>query len=327
MRILFISFLAIILLMSCTSLPVNSDFVSPTVALVKTQSDLQGYLSGKILYVTSGEMVNVFISTPDDGDREMVLSDTSIRAASLSPDAKLVAYVIDDAMYVKNITDGRIRRLNSQRISGFFNGMEWSPDSKWIGFDCFIDNVSEICIIDAENGSLKTLTDTKKFGAQFLNGATFGSWNDDGSQILYCVKVSGPQGGVPITRFMLLDVLNVSSIQLMDEKNEFGIANYGCPILQPYTQSIFFAAKRDAKYMIFSANIDGSNIRQITSPLIKYDILEPITVSPSGEYFFANSAKQDSEELIGVPTLFSSTGQIIFQLDLPGAEVVSWVEK
>jgi hypothetical protein len=169
--------------------------------------------------------------------------------------------------------------------------MEWSPDSNSIGFDCVIDGISEICVLDAENGSLNVLTDSKSLGAQFLDGAIFGSWNEDGSQIAYCSKVSSPQGGFPSTRFMLLNVSDASSIEILDENNDLGVVNYGCPVFQPSAQSILLTAKQDTKYMVFSASLNNPTIRPITDPSIKYDIHEPITVNPTGEYFFANAAK------------------------------------
>lgn len=326
MRALVLGILTIIISTGCVSSPVNSDFVSPSVTNTIAASP-PGYLQGKILYVVPEETTSVFLSNPDAKDHTLVLSGIGIRAVSLSPDAQMVAYITDEIVHIKDINDGKIRQLNSQPISGFFNRMEWSPDSKLIGFDCLIDGIAEICVLDVENGSLKILTDSKSLGAQFLDGATFGSWNEDGSQIAYCLKVSSPQGGIPVTRFMLLNVSDISFVEIMNEKNELGIVNYGCPVFQPHTKSILFSAKQDTKYMIFSANVDGHDVRRVTDPSIKYDIHDPITVSPTGQYFFANAAKQDSEELIDIPTLFSAEGQIILQLDLPGAEVVSWVNK
>lgn len=327
MRIsIFICFV-IIILIGCIPISANPNSLSPTNLPTAIDSNLQNYLVGKILYITSDNTINVFISSPNANNPGMILSDIGIRAVSLSPDAKQLAYVVDEMIYVKNITDGQVRQLSTQHISGFFNGMDWSPDSKWIGFDCLIENISEICIMDIENGSLKALTNSRSFGAQFLDGAMFGSWNDDGSQIVYCLKVSSPQGGVPFTRFMLLNTVDNSSIPFMEDRNETGLTNYGCPIFRPFSLSILFTAKKDEKYGIFSAGIDGHNIHPITDLLIKYDIHEPITINPSGEYFFANAAKQASDELMDVPTLFSSEGQIVFQLDLPNARVVSWVNE
>lgn len=325
-RVIFIV-LIIISLIGCAPVPADSDLI-PSMTTTATASSLPDYSFGKILYVVAGEITNVFMSNPDANDSLLVLSHAGIRAVSLSPDAKLVAYVVDEIIYVKDIQDGQIRQLNSQPISGFYNKMEWSPDSKSIGFDCLVDSVSEICVIDVENSSLKILTNSKNLGAQFFDGAIFGSWNEDGSQIVYCLKVSSTQGGIPGTIFMLLNMLDGSSIQFMDEKNDDdGITNYGCPVFQPQTQSILFTAKQNEKYMIFSANLNGSNMRRLTDPLVKYDIHDPIVVNPSGKYFFANAAKQDSEELIDVPTLFSAEGQILHQLEIPNGEIIAWVNQ
>lgn len=327
MRKLIFGCLLVINLASCMPLSVDSDFISPTLAPVETNTNIPGFFLGKILYMTSGDSTNVFLSSPDASDTRLILSDVGVRLVSLAPDAKQVAYIIDDVIYIKNILNGQVRQLSTQHISGFFTGMEWSPDSKWIGFDCLIENISEICIVNMEDGSLKIITDATSFGAQFFDGAMFGSWNDDGSQIVYCLKVSSPQGGVSFTSFMLLSTLDNSSIQFMDDRNETEITNFGCPTLRPFVLSILFVAKQDGKYGIFSSDIDGLNVIRITSPTIKYDIHEPIVISPNGEYFFANSAKQNSDELIDVPTLFSSAGQIVFQLDLPDTKVVSWVNE
>ena len=327
MRKLIFGCLVAINLASCIPLSVDPGFISPTITPVETNTNIPGYSLGKIIYVTSDDSTNIFLSSPDASDPRLILSDIGIRSASLAPDAKQVAYIIDDTIYIKNILDGQVRQLSTQHISGFFTGMEWSPDSRWIGFDCIIENISEICIVNVEDGLLKILTDSKSFGAQLFDGAMFGSWNDDGSHIVYCLKVSGPQGGIPFTRFMLLSTIDNSSIQFMDDRSVPAITSYGCPKLSPFAPSILFVAKQDGKYGIFSADIDGHNVIRITSPVIKYDIHEPIIISPSGEYFFANSAKQDSDEIIDVPTLFSSEGQIVFQLDLPNARVVSWVNE
>ena len=324
MRTLLFKSLIIVLLTSCVSSPLESEFAPTAIPPTGTIPSLNA-LSGKILYTIPGEITNVFVANPDGSNNTLVLSGAGIRASALSPDGKLVAYIIDDLVYVKKIADGTVRQLNSEPISGFFKRMEWSPNLEWIGFDCLVNGISEICAVAAANGLLKVLTDAKSLGAQFLDGATFGSWNDDGSKIVYCLQVGNPAGGVPSTRFMLLNIKDSSSIEFIDEKNELGIVNYGCPVLQSHTESILFTAKQDTKYMIFSAGVDGSDIRRVTDPLVKHDIHDPIVISPTEEYFFANSAKQDSEELIGVPTLFSADGQIILQLELPNAQVISWV--
>lgn len=329
MRILYrVTFTALIIisLIGCAPVPAYSDLI-PSLTPTVIASSSPDYSFGKILYVVPGEITNVFMSNPDANESFLVLSDTGIRAVSLSPGANLVAYVIDETIYVKDINDGQIKQLNSQPISGFYNKMEWSPDSKSIGFDCLIGSVSEICVMDVENSLLKILTNSKNLGAQFFDGAIFGSWNEDGSQIVYCLKVSSPQGGIPGTSFMLLNILDGSSTQFLDEKNDIGITNYGCPVFRPRIQSILFTAKQNEKYMIFSANLNDSNIRRITDPSINYDIHEPIVVDPTGKYFFANAAKQDSKELIDVPTLFSAEGQIILQLELPSAKVIAWVNQ
>lgn len=274
-----------------------------------------------------GDTTNVFVANPDGSDNNLVLSGAGIRTSALSFDGKLVAYIADDLLYVKDLTDGSTRQLITEPISGFFKRMEWSPDREWIGFDCLVKGISEICIVNVTNAPLNVLTDAKSLGAQFLDGATFGSWNDDGSKMVYCLKVGNPQGGIPSTRFMLLDIKTSSSIEFMEEKNGLGILNYGCPVYWSNSQSILFTAKEDTKYMIFSASITGEKITRITDSLLSYDIHEPIVVGPTGEYFFANAAKQGSNELIDVPTLFATDGQLVVQLELPGAKVVSWAHE
>jgi Tol biopolymer transport system component len=318
--------LIIVLLTGCSASQLTPS-PEQTISVPTGTSPSSSILSGKILYIVPGDTVHVFVADPDGNGAFLVLSGAGIRTAALSPDGKLVAYIIDDILYVKDLTDGSTRQLLSEPISGFFKRMEWSPDSEWIGFDCLVNGISEICAVNVPNGLLNILTNAKSFGAQFLDGATFGSWNEDGSKIVYCLKVSNSQGGVPSTRFMILNIKDSSSIGFMDEKNNLGIVNYGCPVYQSNTQFILFTAKQHTKYMIFSASITGENITRITDSLLSYDIHDPIVVSPTGEYFLANSAKQDSNELIDVPTLFSADGQIVIQLELPGAQVLSWVHE
>lgn len=326
MRVFIFTSILLILLAGCSASQVTP---SPEWAItVPTEtSPSSPVLSGRILYIVPGDVTNIFVADPDGKGANLVLSGAGIRTAALSPDGRTVAYIVDEILYVKDLTTDTTRQLIAEPISGFFKRMQWSPDLKLIGFDCLANGISEICAVDASSGLLHVFTDSKSLGAQFLDGATFGSWTNDGSKIVYCLKIGNPQGGVPSTRFMLLNIKDSSSVGFMDEKNNLGIVNYGCPVYQSNTQSILFIAKQDSKYMIFSVNSSGDNIKRITDPLIMYDIHDPIVVNPTGEYFFANSAKQDTEELIDVPTLFSADGQIVMQLELPGAQVVSWVHE
>ena len=207
-------------------------------------------------------------------------------------------------------------------------GMGWSPNGEEIGFDCFSKEteVSEVCLMDVEKGSLHILTNSIQFGAQrnSKDGVRFGNWNSDGTKIVFLTSLVPQSSGYGRRIIQVLNITNGKVQTVIDENDTQDIIRFGKPSISPDGNTILFSAKSGSHYAIFRINIDGSHLERVTPPSDLFDISNPVW-SPDGTSFVAFAPIQNQRIIDGVPTLFSKTGEMLGQLDFKGGLVVSWI--
>lgn len=120
---------------------------------------------------------------------EDVLALKSVSDAQVSPDGKLVAYVVTSADMKENANDadvwlvstagGEPVRLTTNKKND--NQPRWSPDSKRIAFLSAREEKPQIFLISAFGGEAEKLTDSK-------SGVQSFQWSPDGNRIVYVAQ-------------------------------------------------------------------------------------------------------------------------------------------
>jgi Tol biopolymer transport system component/DNA-binding winged helix-turn-helix (wHTH) protein len=119
--------------------------------------------------------------------KKIIDSQTWYEAPQLSPDGKQI--VFQSRQYGANNTwrsnaDGS-NAIQLTSFGGELSGTpRWSPDGKWIAFDRRPKDHSEICVIDAEGGNMRAITD----GAYDNNVPT---WSRDDKSIYFSSNRTG----------------------------------------------------------------------------------------------------------------------------------------
>lgn len=269
------------------------------------------------------------LSDPDLKEAHSYQVEPQISSAVLSPDGKKIAYISEiptsHIMYILNIQSGQSIQISKGLFGGVSDMIAWSRNGDQLGLSLTAveSSIGQISLMDASSGTITQLTN---FSSGFpSNIVIFGSWSVDGNIIGFTTQSLPSQGGSSQGTIQLLDVKSRQIRTILDEKNGGDINNIGGSWITVDGKSIFFGGKRNGYYRIFSIDIDGNNIKQITPNDIKFDVNGPVVFSPDGKSFFAYANDLKAVNPDGVPTLFSINGELIRQLNGYPGKVVSWI--
>ncbi|MEM6721827.1 MAG: PDZ domain-containing protein [Bacteroidota bacterium] len=142
--------------------------------------------TGKRLVVDfRGEIVTVPVKK---GDVNNITETTDVHEKSpkWSPDGKHIAYFSDASgeykLHLQNTQDQSIKKIKLGDV-GFYDYINWSPDSKKI---CYSDYTRSLYILDIASGkSTKIATDVMNYGGAVRN--LFHSWSSNSKWITYTV--------------------------------------------------------------------------------------------------------------------------------------------
>jgi Tol biopolymer transport system component len=267
-----------------TATPPPVPTVTPT-----PQPPLTGSGGGVIAFVSDrisgGE---VFLMNADGSDqRQLTRSGTSVNIdhPAWSPDGKQIVYqarqaggrasllLIDAEAVLRGAADAEAQKLTSKLDS---QRPAWSPDGALIAFDAWNGRSTSICTIAPSGGEPRCLTDTGVDADAFDP-----SWSADGS-LIACALHSHPGGENLGWRINILDVKaarenpqgkNMRTVLPAAENDQ------DTPAWSPDGNRIAFSAVRDGQWEMFVVDVDGSNLRQLTTS--SADDLHP-TWSPDG---------------------------------------------
>jgi Tol biopolymer transport system component len=291
---------------------------------------------GKILYATTQN--NFYIADADGYNTKLILSDSDaphdlspephIANAALSPDAKQIVYVSDGFIYLKDIQTEQQDKLNDERMGGEYTAMQWSPDGRKIGFDCYPRSISEICVLDIETGHIDILTDSKTLGAIGMDGAYFGGWSWDGLKIGFCLKIAPQTSGRPATSLYWLDV-NTREVKMVFDEQEIEDALIGCTTLLPNGEKILFnVLLPDKSQHLYSVEIYGGNLKEILLSETKDQdayLAPPIVFSPDNTSYYVDYCAMQLYMGVCTPVILSFDGKLLYQLNLKDVAIKSWV--
>jgi Tol biopolymer transport system component len=158
----------------------------------------------------------------------------------------------------------------------------WSPDGTKIAFESTREshNLSSIYVMDADGKNVKCLTPETKI-------CRFPAWSPDGKKIAYCIMTRGK-----IMTFPAADIMpDAISIMNPDGSAKQKVTNGWGPAWFPDSRRIAFTSNSSGAWEIYSANIDGSEVKKhdvLTKARAKYGSPLPsceypaLSVSPDG---------------------------------------------
>lgn len=153
------------------------------------------------------------------------------------PQGKLV-FTFDYDVYTYQFGAAEPIRITNGAISG---ETSWSPDGSKIAYVSFLNNQSDIYIMNADGTSSTPIT------ADALTESAI-TWSPDGNYIAF---ISGRSGN---TEIYVMDI---------DGQNTHNVSNNRSrnfdPSWSPDSQKLLFSSERNGNYDIYVVNRDGSN--------------------------------------------------------------------
>ncbi len=255
---------------------------------------------GKLVVSTTDD--GLFMVNPDGSDQKLLIP-APVGLGTLSPGLNKIAYEIRGEIHVLDIQTSEDLVIFSP---GFYP--HWSPDGSRIGFNCNMDFLAKICVINADR------TDLRIFGENNENQRlNFDNWSQDGNIITFTSYSFPPSGGRGIGTIQILN-LNTNEISsVLDETMLDKIQAIGNSSLSFDNSQIYFLGTQNEIFSVFSINLQTQDIQLIENE--NYDLSNPVW-SPDGQFFFVHGE---------TPLLFTSTGEFLYGLDIPGGLVTSWV--
>ena len=145
----------------------------------------------------------------------------------------------------------------------------------------------------------------------------------EGSKIVFLTQTLPETGGHARGIIQLYSTEDNSIRTILDEEKVPDLIRFRNPSISPDGSTVLFSAKSGTTYAIYQVNSDGSHLERVTPAAYLFDITAPIW-NPQGKFFVAYSQDQNSQEIFGTPTLFTSDGEIITQLGFEGS-AIAWI--
>lgn len=184
--------------------------------------------------------------------QKVFASRTADMAPAISPDGTRIAFTSSvDAgnfdIYVSNLDGSAMQRLTNNRAID--SSPCWSPDGRRIAFTSNRTGTVQIYTMNADGSSQERIT----FEGTYNDGA---DWSPDGRYIAYASRRD---------RSLTFDIKihDLTTNQTYWVTRD--VANDENPCFSPDGRSIAFQSDRTGTYQVFSIDIDGRNMRQLTT--------------------------------------------------------------
>jgi TolB protein len=196
---------------------------------------------------------DVYLLRAQGGDAQVVFSSPAADLTpAISPDGTKVAFassVIEGNtdIYVCNLDGSNRRRLTTHRAID--SGPCWSPDGRRIAFTSGRTGSVQIYIMNADGSNQRRIT----YEGRYNDGA---DWSPDGRYIAYASRRSGS-----LTFDVRIHDLTTNQTYYVTRD----VDNDENPSFSPDGATIVFTSDRSGNYQIWTVDIDGRNMRQLTN--------------------------------------------------------------
>jgi TolB protein len=207
--------------------------------------------SGSLAYVSFfNGPPGIYLVELGSGRKRPVITSGSLNTSpSFAPDGRRIAFArsLEGNVEIFTVdTDGsNLRRLtNSNAID---TNPAWSPKGGEIAFTSSRAGNPHIYLMDAEGANQRRLT----FDGTYNDGAT---WSPEGDMIAYTSRRDGVFQ-IAVTNVVTLETRVLTS----------GMAESESPAFSPDGRKIAFTSRREGRKQIYVMDLDGSNLRQLTT--------------------------------------------------------------
>jgi Tol biopolymer transport system component/PKD repeat protein len=226
----------------------------------------------KILFRGGLNDSEIYMNNPD-GSEVVALTksgSTSVYNPAISNDGTKIAYIQGGdipSLIVANSDGSNPKSITPETITGP-RYPSWSPDGNQLVFVEDKGITKDLFIIDADGSNLTQITKTENLAEDYVH------WSPVNDQILFSQRA-------PSTGNRVLVVMNI------DGSNENVITStprfYGYGRISPSGKEIIFTDRPGDCFQIFRANIDGTNVRELTSEAeLDCAAIDVIDWSPDG---------------------------------------------
>jgi TolB protein len=181
--------------------------------------------------------------------RPVVTSGSFNISPSFAPDGRRLVFARsvegNVEVFTADLDGGNLRRLTNS--SGIDTNPAWSPKGGEIAFTSSRGGNPEIYLMDAEGANQRRLT----FEGSYNDGA---AWSPDGDLIAYTSRRDG-QFQIAVTNVVTLETRVLTS----------GPGESQSPTFAPDGRKIAFTSRREGKNQIYVMDLDGGNLRQLTT--------------------------------------------------------------
>ncbi|HSG39554.1 MAG TPA: Tol-Pal system beta propeller repeat protein TolB [Thermoanaerobaculia bacterium] len=181
--------------------------------------------------------------------RPVVSSGSLNTSPSFAPDGRRIAFARslegNVEIFTADLNGGNLRRLtNSQAID---TNPAWSPKGGEIAFTSSRAGNPHIYLMDAEGANQRRIT----FDGAYNDGV---SWSPEGDLIAYASRRDG-RFQIAVTNVVTLETQVLTS----------GPGENESPAFSPDGRKIAFTSKRGGSKQIYVMDLDGGNLRQLTT--------------------------------------------------------------
>jgi TolB protein len=193
---------------------------------------------------------SIYVAEVGSGRKKPVVTSGSFNIGpSFAPDGRRIAFArsLDGnvEVFTADLDGGNLRRLTNS--SGIDTNPAWSPKGGEIAFTSSRAGNPEIYLMDAEGANQRRIS----FEGSYNDGA---AWSPDGDLLAYTSRRDG-QFQIVVTNVVTLESRAITS----------GPGENQSPTFSPDGRKIAFTSRRDGRNQIYMVDLDGGNVRQLTT--------------------------------------------------------------
>src|SRR3954447_9190026 len=192
----------------------------------------------------------IYVAEVGSGRKRPAVTSGSFNISpSFSPDGRRLAFARsvegNVEIFTADLDGGNLRRLTNS--SGIDTNPAWSPKGGQIAFTSSRAGNPEIYVMDSEGADQRRIS----FEGTYNDGA---AWSPEGDLLAYTSRRDG-QFQIAVTNVVTLETRVITS----------GPGESQSPTVSPDGRKIAFTSRRDGKNQIYVVDLDGGNVRPLTT--------------------------------------------------------------